>query len=254
MAEEGTVLRLVDWVRVWVRALALVVTLVGCLGLYALMVPLAGRNPAPRLFLSAVLRIVGGRLTVTGNHVRAPSVLVANHLSWIDIPALAAASGTAFVAHEGLADHPLMRFLCRLNRTVFIARSDRASVAGQVDQVREGLRETGLLTLFPEGTTGDGPELLPFKSSLLAAVAGSADDAEIRPVWIDYGALAEQIAWAGDEPGLDNARRILARAGRFDVTVHFLPPLTPEQRRDRKTIAAAAHDAIAGRARQRVAL
>jgi 1-acyl-sn-glycerol-3-phosphate acyltransferase len=236
------------------RISALLATLLASLALYALAKPLPGRNPAPRLFLSAVLRIVGGRLRVTGERARAPSILIANHLSWIDIPALAAASGTVFVAHDGLADHPAMRFLCRLNRTVFIARSDRASVAGQVDQVREGLRESGVLTLFPEGTTGDSLQLLPFKSSLLAAVEHSAGDVAIRPVWVDYGALAAQIAWLGEEPGLDNAKRVLARAGRFDVSVHVLPPLTPEQRRNRKMIAAAAHDAISAQERQRVAL
>jgi len=242
------------WTRLIARAFALVVFLLACLLLYALAAPLPGRNPMARVFLSGVLRIVGGRITITGKPATAPSVLLANHLSWIDIPALASATGTAFVAHAGLAEHPIMRFLCELNRTVFIARNDRASVAAQVDQVRDGLHESGVLTLFPEGTTGDGPQLLPFKSSLLAAVEQSAVDVTIRPVWIDYGDLTSQFAWIGDEPGLENAKRILARAGHFTVTAHLLPALTPEDRRDRKAIAAAAHAAIAEQMDQRVAL
>lgn len=189
-----------------------------------------------------------------GKLATAPSVLLANHLSWIDIPALSSATGTAFVAHAGLAEHPVMRFLCKLNRTVFIARSDRTSVSGQVEQVRDGLRESGVLTLFPEGTTGDGPQLLPFKSSLLAAVEQSADDVAIRPVWIDYGDLTSCLAWAGDEPGIVNFKRILAQEGRFTVTVHLLPALKSDDRRNRKAIATAAHDAIAARIDQRVAL
>jgi 1-acyl-sn-glycerol-3-phosphate acyltransferase len=236
------------------RATSLLMLLVACLPLYGLAAPLPGRNRVPRLFLSGVLRIVGGDLTVGGERAQAPSILLANHLSWIDIPALAAATGTAFVAHDGLAIHPVIRFLCKLNRTVFIARNNRASVARQVDQVREGLRESSVLTLFPEGTTGDGPDLLDFKSSLLAAVEQSASDVAIRPVWVDYGELAGAFAWAGNEPGLSNAARILARKGRFTVTTHLLPPLSGQQRKGRKAIATAAHDAIADQINQRVAL
>jgi 1-acyl-sn-glycerol-3-phosphate acyltransferase len=240
--------------RIASRASRLVVLLLLCLPLYGVAVVLPGRNRVPRLFLSGVLRIVGGRLVVRGEQATAPSILLANHLSWVDIPALAAATGTAFVAHDGLAVHPVMRFLCKLNRTVFIARNDRASVARQVDQVREGLHESSVLTLFPEGTTGDGPELLAFKSSLLAAVEQSASDVAIRPVWVDYGELAGAFAWAGSEPGLTNAKRILARAGRFTVTTHLLPPLSGDDRNGRKAIATAAHAAIAKRIDQRVAL
>lgn len=242
------------WLRIGVRASCLLALLLACLPLYGLAAPLPGRNRVPRMFLSGVLRIIGGDLAVRGEPAQTPSILLANHLSWIDIPALAAATGTAFVAHDGLAVHPVMRFLCKLNRTIFIARNDRASVARQVDQVREGLRESSVLTLFPEGTTGDGPELLGFKSSLLAAVEQSARDVEIRPVWVDYGELAGVFAWAGSEPGLTNAKRILARRGRFTVTTHLLTPLTGDQRNGRKAIASAAHAAIANQIDQRVAL
>lgn len=243
-AAPAGALGVAGWLRFVRRAVGLLVLLLGCLLLYAVAAPFSGRNPAPRLFLGGVLRVAGGRLRVAGQSVAAPSILLANHLSWLDIPALAGATGSAFVAHDGLAGHAVMRFLCDLNRTVFIARGDRSSVTGQVDQVRDGLQESGVLTLFPEGTTDDGRELLPFKSSLLAAVENSGADVAIRPVWIDYGALAADFAWFGDEPGLDNARRILARKGSFTVTVHLLAPLDAQQRQDRKTIARSARDAI----------
>jgi 1-acyl-sn-glycerol-3-phosphate acyltransferase len=245
--EPGGRISPAGWLRLVLRSLALLAWLLGCLLLYLLCSPLPCRNPASRLFLTGVLRIVGGQLTVTGEPARAPSILLANHLSWIDIPALAAAAGSAFVAHEGLADQPVMRFLCKLNHTVFIARSDRASVAGQVDQVREGLHDSGVLTLFPEGTTGDDTALLPFKSSLLAAVEGSASDVAICPVCLDYRPLTAQLAWVGDEPGLSNFKRVLARPGRFAVAVHLLPPLRDDERRNRKTIAAATYQAVAAK-------
>lgn len=235
--------------RVAARGVALVGWLALCLALYGLRALLPGRNRVPPLFLGGTLRIVGGRLRVVGQQAPSPCFLVANHLSWIDILALAGATGTAFVAHDGLADHPGLRFLCRLNRTVFIARGERGSVGAQVEQVQEGLRESGVLTLFPEGTCDDGVTLLPFKSSLLAAVDGGDESVAIQPVWIDYGAQAGEIAWYGEESGLANFTRILARAEPVQVTLHLLPPLGPEARQDRKTIAAATREAIEASAR-----
>jgi lyso-ornithine lipid O-acyltransferase len=240
--------------RIALRAFAALAWLATSLLLYALAAPLPGRNPVPRLFLGGLLRVVGARRTVIGMRPPGPAILLANHVSWMDILALAGATGTAFVGHDGLAGNPVLKFLCRLNRTVFIARHDRGSIGGQVSQVQEGLRDTGVLTLFPEGTTNDGVTLLPFKSSLLAAVEGSGEDVTIVPVWLDYGPEAAEIAWAGDEPGLANVLRVLARSRPVHVTVHLLAPLTPEQRQDRKTIAATARDAIAAQAGQRVAL
>lgn len=232
------------WLRIALRTSALAAFLLVCLLLYALAAPFARRNPVAPMFLAGALRIVGGRLAIKGAPATEPSILLANHLSWMDILALAGATRSVFVAHDGLAAHPAMRFLCDLNRTVFIARGDRGSVAGQVEQVQQGLQRSGILTVFPEGTTSDGSAVTPFKSSLLASVEGGDAGVAIRPVWLDYGPDVARIAWAGDEPGLANFQRVLARPGRLDVTVHLLPPLTGEERRDRKTIAAAARDAI----------
>lgn len=250
----GSAIGPAGWLRIVGRTATLAAWLLICLALYPFGKPGRGRNPVSRWFLAGTLRIVGARLRVVGTPVSEPSILVANHLSWIDILALADATGSAFVAHDGLADNQALRFLCRLNRTVFIARNDRNSVAGQIDQVQEGLGESGVLTLFAEGTTNGGVSLLPFKSSLLAAVERSEDTVAIVPVWIDYGAEAATIAWAGDEPGVTNFQRMLARSRPIDVTVHLLAPLSPNQRRNRKVIATSAYDAIAERMDQRVTL
>lgn len=212
--------------RIARRATIIGAVFLGCLLLYPFGAVLTHRNPVPRLFLQTVLRIVGGRLQVTGEPVRTPSVLLANHVSWLDILALTAATGTTFVAQDGLAAHPGLRFFLKLHRTVLIARSDRAGVAGQVDQVREGLEANGILTLFPEGTTGNGIDLSPFKSSLLSMVEGGDRSIHVRPVWIDYGTTAAAIAWFGAEPGASNVMRILARKQPIAITVHLLEPIS----------------------------
>lgn len=227
-----------------VRLAGLLAMLLICAPLHYVFAPFTARNPVPRWFLRSVAAIAGVRVRLRGERPARRSFLIANHVSWIDIPALAGATGSAFVAHDGLAQIGPLRWLCSLNDTVFVARHERRSVAAQVEQVRTALRETGALTIFAEGTTSDGTGTLPFKSSLLSAMEGDADTIPVQPVWLDYGAETREIAWVGEEPGLDNALRILARLRPVDLTIHFLPPLGPEDRADRKRMASAARAAI----------
>ncbi|WP_296680127.1 1-acyl-sn-glycerol-3-phosphate acyltransferase [Novosphingobium sp.] len=232
------------WARVTLRLAGMIGLLLACIPLYYAWKLLRFANPWPRIFLGGITRIAGVRTTVTGPRPRGPVFMLANHVSWIDVPALSQVTGTAFVGHDGLASMPVLEWLCRMNDTVFIARHDRASVAEQVNQVRHALADMHALTIFPEGTTSDGTGLLPFKSSLLSAFEPFPAGIAVQPVMLDYGAEAAQIAWVGEEHGLDNFLRILARRRPVRLTVAFQPALTGEQLSSRKTIAAAGRDAI----------
>ncbi len=208
-------------------------------------------NPWPRRFLGGIARIAGARITIVGTPARKGAFLLSNHVSWLDIPVISGASGSAFVAHSGLADHGALKWLCDMNDTVFVARHERRSVHAQVELVRAALSDSGALTVFPEGTTSDGTSLLPFKSSLLSALDPPPPGIAIQPLWLDYGPDVAHLAWIGEEPGLDNFIRILARRGRLPVTVHFLEVLDAAESANRKTMALAARErilsAIAGR-------
>jgi 1-acyl-sn-glycerol-3-phosphate acyltransferase len=230
--------------RFAVRLVALTGWLVASLTLHGLWRLARRHSPWPRRFLAGLCRLVGVRISQVGSPVPAGAILLVNHVSWIDVPALAGLTGAAFVAHDGLAGIAPLRWLCALNDTVFIARHDRRSIHRQVDQVREALRDTGALALFPEGTTGDGEGLLPFKSSLLAAVAPPPEGIAIQPVLLDYGRRAAEIAWVGDEHGTANFLRIVGGAEPIDLTIRFLPPLAPDEAVDRKHIAHAARQAM----------
>jgi 1-acyl-sn-glycerol-3-phosphate acyltransferase len=231
-------------VRIALRLAAMLGLLVSCVPLHYLWKPFTAHNPWPRRFLGGIVRISGVRVSRVGGVRRQGAFLLANHVSWIDIPALAGASGCAFVAHDGLASVPLLRWLCALNDTVFIARHDRASIAAQVEQVREALRDTGALAIFPEGTTSDGTSLLPFKSSLLSALDPPPPGIAVQPVLLDYGADAAEIAWVGEEHGLANFLRILARPTPVRLTLRFLEPLAGDALAGRKAMAAAASAAM----------
>lgn len=238
-------LPVLGWARIVLRVIAMAVLLLACVPLYYLWRLIAPRhNPWPRAFLAGIGRIAGIRLRVRGTPTRGRTFVLANHVSWIDIPAISAASGAAFVGHDGLASIPLVRWLCRMNDTVFVARHDRASVAEQVEQVRTALSEMRVLAIFPEGTTSDGTGLLPFKSSLLSALDPLPEGVAVQPVLLDYGREAADVAWVGEEHGVDNFRRILARSRPVDLTVTFLPPLTGAALASRKTIASAARAAL----------
>ena len=232
------------WLRIAVRMSAMLVLLLVCVPLYYLW-RLGGRqNPWPRRFLAGVGKLAGVKLRISGERGAGGEFLLANHASWIDIPALAAAAGAAFVAHDGLSASPFLGWLCVMNKTVFIARHDRTTIQRQIEQVREAIRGTGALTIFPEGTTSDGTALLPFKSALLSALEPLPDGVAVQPVLLDYGPEAAQIAWTDDEPGQANFTRILARRQPVELTVCFLPPLSGTDLTNRKTIAAAARNAM----------
>jgi 1-acyl-sn-glycerol-3-phosphate acyltransferase len=200
------------------------------------------RELMPPLFLGFMGRMAGLRVRTEGTP-REGTLFLANHVSWLDVLALAGASRAVFVAHSGLTVHGGLKWLCEQNHTVFVTRHERGSVTGQVEQVRAALGERPV-TIFPEGTTNDGTALLPFKSSLLSAVEPLADTVPVQPVALDY-ADAHGIAWFGNEPGLANVRRILARRGRVELTIRFLDPLAGAALANRKAMTAAAQAAVA---------
>lgn len=232
------------YVRIAVRVAAMVATLLVCVPLHYLWRVFAYGSPLPRLALGMIARIIGARVRVVGTPLRRDVFFLANHLSWLDIPAMAGASGTAFVAKSEVAATPVIGWLCRLNRTVFVQREARLNVAEQVNAVREALSDNRGITIFPEGTTTDGRSLLPFKSSILKALEPPPPGILVQPVLLDYGALGEALCWIGEEDGLTNALRVLARPGSFPLTVHFLEPFSPEAFPGRKVIAAEARRRI----------
>ena len=230
----------IGWARIGLRFSALAITLIACIPLHYLYRVFAYGSPFPMLWLRMATRICGARVERIGTALRRDVVFLANHVSWLDILSLAGASGTAFVAKAETAKVPLVGWLARLNRTVFVQREARMDVADQINAVREALADNWSVTIFPEGTTTDGRSLLPFKSSMLKILEPPPPSVMVQPVLIDYGALAEEIGWVGDETGLDNAKRILSRHGSFRVKLHFLEPFAPADNPGRKAIAARA--------------
>lgn len=195
-------------------------------------------SPWAMLFLRIAARALGARVKVHGTPLRRDVFFVANHLSWHDIPILAGITGTAFVAQDGVRDWPIIGWLATLNRTIFVSRTEKQNVAGQVAELREAIAENWSVTLFPEGTTSDGRQLLPFKQSLFATLAPPPKPMLIQPVLLDFGDAGPDIAWLGEETGWESAWRAFTRPGSYDVGVHFLEPFNPAEMADRKVVCA----------------
>jgi 1-acyl-sn-glycerol-3-phosphate acyltransferase len=120
-------------------------------------------------------------------------------------------------------------------------------VAEQINALKEALQDNWSVTVFPEGTVTDGQSILPFKSSMLSVLEPPPSGVLVQPVVMDYGAVAEEISWIGEESGLHNAMRVMARPGTFRLDIHFLDPFSPEDHRGRKAIAAQARTQIVER-------
>lgn len=232
------------YLRLTFRAAAIILLLAAFLPLHFLYRLFAYGSPFPMWFLGLTARIAGARVEKIGVPLRRDVFFIANHVSWLDILSLAGASGTAFVAKHEISEVPAIGWLCRLNRTVFVKRENRLGVAEQINALREALQDNWSVTVFPEGTTTDGQSLLPFKTSMLSVLEPPPPGVLVQPVLVDYGAVAEEIGWIGEESGLHNARRVLARKGSFRVRLHFLEPFSPEEFRGRKAIGARARAAI----------
>jgi len=233
---ERTPISMAGWLRIAARALALIALILVFVPLHYLYRLFAYGSPFPMLFLRYAARACGARVEVIGTHLKRDVFFVANHISWVDILALAGASGTAFVAKAELAEAPVVGWLASLNRTVFVKREHRMGVADQINALKEALVDNWSVTVFPEGTTTDGQSLLPFKTSMLSVLEPPPPGVLVQPVIMDYGPVAEWIGWIGVEGGLNNAKRVLARKGIFKVRLHYLEPFSPEDFRGRKAI------------------
>ena len=223
--------------------------LAGLIGLFlAYVLPhllskwLLGGSAWPPRFLRHAGLIAGIRPQLAGSSLQPHTLVIANHTSWLDILILGGWCGCAFVSKAELKSTPLLGWIADQNRTLYIERSARAHSQRQVRQISEALQHRQPLAIFPEGTTGDGRHLLPFRTTLIEAVAPGPAHVSVRPVAIDYGSHADVVGWHSGEGGIANFRRVLGNRGAISVVVRMLEPLPPGD--DRKAIARHARQAI----------
>jgi 1-acyl-sn-glycerol-3-phosphate acyltransferase len=172
-------------------------------------------------------------------------LLVANHSSWLDVFAILAALPGRFIAKAEIGRWPLLGWLVTRVGTLYIERGRRHAVAAINHRVRDLLKAGETIAVFPEGTTTDGTELLPFHSNLIAPAFDAACD--VCPVALRYterGRPTRAPAFAGDT-GLARSLWNIVVARDLAVEVAFLAPIGTTADRNRHHIAHAAQLAIA---------
>ena len=132
---------------------------------------------------------IGLRIRVHGEIPR-KGLIVANHVSYLDIVALSAAAACAFVSKREVATWPLFGLYAKCGATIFVDRERRTAVADVANEMRERLDAGVPLTLFPEGTSTGGDDVLPFRSSLFEPVVELACPVTARP--------APLVSWSRD--------------------------------------------------------
>src|SRR4051794_21205042 len=200
----------------------------------------------PRFYHRCCCHILGIQVREIGRKVEArPVLFAANHISYIDITVLGSLLDASFIAKTEVAGWPLFGWLARLQRSVFIDRRAR-STAHQRDSIAARLAAAEALILFPEGTSGDGVRLLPFKSALFSVADHTATGAvTVQPVSIAYTRLDGMpigrvlrpfFAWYGSMSLAPHLWRMLG-LGRLEVVVEFHPPTSLRVCGSRKMLA-----------------
>lgn len=216
----------------------------------------------PRFYHRCCRRILGIEVCVIGApDASRPVLFAANHISYLDITVLGSLLDASFIAKTEIAGWPLLGWLARLQRSVFIDRRVR-STARQRDSIAARLAAGEPLILFPEGTSGDGNRLLPFKSALFGVAEGAfgrtACDgvpgaATVQPVSIAYTrldgmplgrALRPFFAWYGSMSLAPHLWRMLG-LGRLEVVVEFHPPTSLAACGSRKALARYCEERVA---------
>lgn len=221
------------------------------------LVGLAARNRINRGWSRLLVAICGARIVVDGEPipeaVRRTGVqpwslgrlAVANHVSWIDVFAINAATPCRFVAKAEIGRWPLLGALVTRSGTLYIERGRRHAVAAMNHRVREHLKAGETVAIFPEGTTTDGQTLLPFHSNLLAPAVEIG--APVWPIAIRYterGAPTAAAAFIGDMGLLTSLARILT-ARELAIRITVLPAIPVDRHGNRHAVGRAARAAIA---------
>jgi 1-acyl-sn-glycerol-3-phosphate acyltransferase len=194
-----------------------------------------------RVWMRGLLLILGVRVRARGVENLPPaSLLAANHLSWLDILVLSAATECTFVSKVEVASWPILGAFARAGGTVFIRRGDGRSAGVVRDAMARHLRAGGRLAFFPEGTTGDGHAIRRFRPRLFAAAADAY--VPVCPVALHYRersgeSCTAEVAFVGEETIAANLVKLLARP-RFDAEVVVGRPVAVPPDADLRALAA----------------
>ncbi|MCP3880468.1 MAG: 1-acyl-sn-glycerol-3-phosphate acyltransferase [Sulfitobacter sp.] len=241
------------WVLMLLRGMTLAtVVLVGLVILLAIRLierPLygQGRPVTPhitQIVCKIAFWIMGLRRAVIGTPMRHRGAVVANHTSWLDIFSLNAAQRIYFVSKSEVASWPGIGWLAKATGTLFIERNPKHA-RKQTEVFQRRLLDNHRLLFFPEGTSTDGLQVLPFKTTLFQSFFAPElrDVIWVQPVTVIYtapdGTDPRFYGWWGDMSFGGHLLRTLASLRQGQVTTIYHNPLAVADFENRKALAQA---------------
>lgn len=232
-----------------------IVTLVVCPAQLIIMLFTKGKMAyaLPFLWENAVRKIFCIKLHVIGKpDLERQTIFMSNHLSYLDIPVLGSIIPASFVAKKDVASWPVFGFLSKLQQTAFISRERSDAEKGKF-ALDTMLEEGKSLIIFPEGTSTDGREVRPFKSSLFSiALKESLPDIQIQSVTMSIIKTNNNKIKTQDDRDLyawhiNMDTPLAAHLWRFaknkgaHIKIEFHPPIRASDYQDRKTLANTCH-------------
>lgn len=217
-------------------------------GIFSRELRVRGQGFAYQLWSRALCRIFAIRVEADGAVPTPPFLLVSNHLSYVDILVLGTHLPCVFVAKAEIDGWPIFGAICRSVNTIFIDRRMKRKLPEILARIERSLAARQGVVVFPEGTSGPGHEVMPFRSSLLELAAGVGSP--VHHVTINYrvpeGEMPAHLSvgWWGDMPLGEHLRNFLALS-RVEARLCFGDE--PLAAGDRKALAAGLHGEVSRR-------
>ncbi len=216
--------------RFFFRAILLILLLLAGLSIAAVLLPFMNRrcqDVVTKVWSCCLMFVCGVKVIRRGTPILAgPAMWVANHVSWIDIFILNSWRSTSFIAKQEIRRWPVIGWLVARVGTVFIERGQRQAIAKVSASMKSLFAQNICVGLFPEGTTSDGLDIMPFSTSLFEPAMRA--QVPIQPVALVFwhkGERSGSMAFIGEETLLHNIWKLLS-AHDVCVEVHCLEPVT----------------------------
>lgn len=173
-------------------------------------------------------------------------LLVGNHLGFLDILVLASIKPSLFVTSVEMKETPFLGTLCEMGGCLFVERRSRSNILNEMGEMREALQQGFSVVLYPEGTSGNGLQVLPFKKTLLTSAART--EVPIKVMVLNYRRIngekisnkwRDYVCWYGDMTFVSAIWRLFClRSIEVDLSFHDEIPVATED--DRHHVAARA--------------
>lgn len=216
------------------------------------LLPAAGRRALVRVWCRVVLRAFGVRTKVTGVPVPAdgPFLIVANHISWLDIPLVASVLPGRMLAKREVRRWPVLGPLAARGGTLFIDRDRLRALPETVRTMAGAMAGGGRVIVFPEGSTWCGRGGGAFRHAAFQAALDAS--VPVLPVRLEYRPVGP-AAFVGEDPLVASLWRIVAARG-LTAEIRILDPISTIQYPNRRALAQAAQRAVASDSAKRPSL